>query len=89
MTAVDWTQFNLACHRATEGAAAGEVHLVTLIERGLHGRALATAALVVAGAGGFTYLDPQRFSFEDFCEARAFVSGWTRYRIITRKGSTP
>ena len=85
MKAAGWTNFNLACDRATRDRPAGERHLITVLERGPHGMALATAANVVTGASGFTYLDPQRFSFESFPEARAFVSAWLWYGLVKRK----
>jgi hypothetical protein len=77
----DWTEFNLAAHRATKESPAGERHLIGVVERGDHGVAVATVALVNATPGGWRCESYERLSCEAFPEARAFVSAWIWYRV--------
>jgi hypothetical protein len=81
--AAGWLDFNMSAYEATRGRPAGERHLVGLVQRGPHGLALATAAVVVVTEDRtFRMVDAQRLSFETRAEARAFVSAWTWYRVI-------
>jgi hypothetical protein len=88
LATADWLRFNRASRQATDERPAGERHLVALIERGPHGLALVTVGAVVSRGGGYQGRVEygERLTFETFPAARAFVSAWVWYRVVSRAG---
>ncbi len=72
--------------RVTAGRPAGERHLFTRLERGPHGLAVATAAIIEVCAGGELGIrEVDSFPFEQRQTARDWLAAWVRYRIGRHK----